>query len=517
MRREIKRKYAYGLLLCLSVNLLAGCKEKTVDYSMEGATESTQKENSVSNTVSRGKKELKQFADAPVWSSWKEEYDWSAENAKGEKVNITLRDVEVTVPDAEEMSVVEVKEPEFDAAYKKQISERIFGDTEIYYNDFAHLPRKDIVEQRESCQTLYQLAKDTEEVSYANVKYLTRQYQFDPENAEEWKDILEQELLRYDNALEAAGDVYTPVSKYDADEYLGTYGGMDYELSFSESDRVRKTDDGPYLNGKSEDGFFMNCRGKEISFRVKDIYQVCPEEVKEVEGLYYGYMASASQTNQSSLSKEDAKELAQDVVDELNLDYSVYNKCEPLSWWKGVRSGVSEAYYLSDGYIFYFDVGVDSVSFPQFGTQQTDWNFRKLKKETEEPQYFMKSQIEVYVNDKGVIGMRAYNPIETVSVSEGVDLLQLDVVKRIIREQLTEHFKDFRFKVGSFDGEKFIQFERLELIYFRVRDKENVGYYSYIPVWRLSGLTDISSLKYFANPVLINAIDGSVIDFYEEA
>lgn len=173
--------------------------------------------------------------------------------------------------------------------------------------------------------------------------------------------------------------------------------------------------------------------------------------------------------------------------------------------------------YFSDGYIFYFDAGVDTVSFTQFGTQQTDRNFRKLKKESEEPQYFLKAQIEVYVNDKGVIGMRAYNPVETVSISEGVDLLSLDAVKGIIKDQVTNHYKDFRFKVGVSDSGKYVHFGRLELIYFRIRNKENAGNYSYIPVWRLSGGYDSDYPKYLENPVLINAIDGSVIDFYEEA
>ena len=121
------------------------------------------------------------------------------------------------------------------------------------------------------------------------------------------------------------------------------------------------------------------------------------------------------------------------------------------------------------------------------------------------------------MNDKGVIGMRAYHPIETVSVSEGVDLLPLDDVKGIIKDQLVNHFADFRFKVEKLDGEKYIQFEHLELIYFRVRNRENEGYYSYIPAWRLFSDALASSRNFFEDPLLINAIDGSAIDFYEEA
>ncbi len=520
MRIGIRKRCIYAAFLCMGMNLLAGCKEKTVDYSVENETENTQEESGGNGSIGRGKKGLKQFADEPAFDNLADAEGWRGENAKGEEVGVTVYDAEVTVPDAEEMYVVEVKEPEFNAAYKKQLAEKIFGDAEVYYNDLAHLPRKDIEERRKECQYFYQIAKANEKIYYDTVKFRTRQYQFDPEKPEGWKDILEQELIRYDNALETAGDKLTAVSEYDADEYLGTYSGMTYELSFSENDKVRKRDDGPYVNAYSEDGFFMNCRGKEISLQVKDIYQVCPEEVKEVEGLFYRdlkdfSLSFAEKKNQCRLSEEVCKKLAKKFVDELNLGDYVYTNCANLNWWRGAAANFNDSGYVTDGYIFYFEAGIDSVSFVQFGTQENDWNYLKLKKEQEEPQYCLKARIEVYVNDKGVIGMRAYHPIETVSVSEGVDLLPLDAVKGIIKDQLENHFADFRFKVDKFEGNKFIQFQRLELIYFRVRNKENGGYYSYIPVWRLSGGFDYP--RYFENPLLINAIDGSAINFYDEA
>jgi len=63
-------------------------------------------------------------------------------------------------------------------------------------------------------------------------------------------------------------------------------------------------------------------------------------------------------------------------------------------------------------------------------------------------------------------------------------------------------------------------YDSLELIYLRMRDKEHEGYFSYVPVWRMAdvwfrggdGYADV-----YTNPILINAIDGSVIDFYDEA
>lgn len=271
MRRGRRKRYVYGALLCVGMNLLAGCKEKTVDYSMEGATESILEENGISNTVVRGKKGVKRFLDEPRWIEC-----MSVVNAKGEEVPIDVGWDNVTVPDVDEMFVIEVQEPEFDTAYKKQLAERIFGDAEIYYNDLAHLPKKDIEERRERCQAVYRLAEESQRIAYGDMELLAKQHQFDLVNVEGWKDIdaenikgwkevLEQELLRYDNVLETAGTVYTPVSEYDVSEFLGTYSGMAYQLSFLESGRVRERDDGPY-NSESKPDCFMNCRGKEISF-----------------------------------------------------------------------------------------------------------------------------------------------------------------------------------------------------------------------------------------------------------
>ncbi len=531
--RGKKKCLFMGIWLCLSINLLAGCKEKTVDYSMGEEAESEQKENGASNTVAIRKKGLKQFADE---ESWRE--NMIAENAKGEEVPVSIGWYNVTVPDVEEMFVVEVQEPEFDAVYKKQLAERIFGDAEIYYNDLAHLPKQDIEERRERCQAVYQLAEESKGViSYSDMEGFAEKCQFDLEGAEKWKEIdaqnvrdwkgvLEQELLSYDDVIKTAGSIYTPVSGYDVNEYLGTYSGIAYHLSFSECERIRREGEGFVYGEKNENNCFMNCRGKEISFFAKDIYQVCPEAVKEVEGLYYqafkiGSSMGVMPENQCGLSEEEARELAQSFVEELKLNYSVYVNTEPLGWWTGKDWGDINVQYLLDGYIFHFEAGIESMSFPQFGTQNTDGFFRQKKTKSEEAQYDMDAQIEVYVNGKGVIGMRAYNPIETLTVSEGVNFLPLDAVKEILLNEISGQFETFRLKftdgaeILDEEGTEFVDLSHMELIYFRVRDKENAGYYSYIPVWRLSGI-HYSSGK-IENQVIINAIDGSVIDFYDEA
>ena len=488
MRREIKRKYAYGLLLCLSVNLLAGCKEKTVDYSMEGATESAQKENSVSNTVSRGKKGLKQFADVKYWKE-----SWTRVNEEGEESGGYV-EVDISVPDVEQMFVAEVKELELDTAYKKQLTERIFRDGEIYYGDVEYLPKKELEERREYCEVMRQSGS---------------------EDGTDW----EKELSIYEEALKTAGETYTPADGYDAAAYLGTYAGESYELSFLEYDVGEVPDkmaeyqqfrNRPFVKSagdQNEDGFVICCRCKEILFTAKDLYRFCPEEVKAVENLNYKALErNLAVENRCKLSEEEAREQAESFLKELKLEYPAYVYAEPLGWRTGADTGNDMADYVADGYVFLFDAGIDSVSFTRYGTQETDRYFSR-KKGAEEIRYSMKARLEIYINDKGVIGMRDQNPVETIGVSEEIEMLPINVIQEIMKEQI---------ELDDFSGTR----DSLELIYLRMRDKEHEGYFSYVPVWRMAdvwfrggdGYADV-----YTNPILINAIDGSVIDFYEEA
>ena len=168
------------------------------------------------------------------------------------------------------------------------------------------------------------------------------------------------------------------------------------------------------------------------------------------------------------------------------------------------------------------------MSFARYGSQEIELDFAVQKKESEEQQYYMKARMEVYVNENGVIGMKAQNPIEITAVLGETRLLSMDAIQGIIKEKLTDASEMFRFKYGYLigeslgaDGDKnFLSFNNMELIYFRVRDKENAGYYSYVPAWRLAYVTSRDVDGYATcvkEQVLINAIDGSVIDFYEEA
>lgn len=416
MRYKRMRMLAIGVAATLSMTLLCACgKEQNIDYTIEGMTETEQPQND------GGKSGLSQF-DGEVW-----EENWTVRTGEteweGQTVDVVTNivvDAEIVVPKAEQMSVIEVKEPEFDEEYKETIAERIFESDDFYY-----------------------------------------------ENG-----------------------------------YIGSYAGREYRLSFVEE--------------PGDEVFIRSI--KQIFMAPTNLYEVCPDKYKNVEDLICSaWMLGNYVENQCQISEADALKEAEEFVEKLGLNYSVVSTTRPLVWGVppeviSITDGLDSEDWGIDGYVFSFDLGVDGISFVDYGMEEDYADFWSKTERKEEVQYSMQARLQVYVTDKGVIQMVANNPVEIIGVSEGVELLPLDTVKGIIKEALKEQWEAFRFD----DVEKY--YDGMELIYFRVRDKENPGKYSYVPTWRLGSVTrdTIQHLISIKDPVLINAIDGSVIDFYNE-
>ncbi len=471
MKRQILIRYlSVGLLAGISMGLLTGCQDEgNIDYSIDGVTESAKRESN------GGKSGVEQFKDEELW-----EAEWSVQSEEsgwGPTMIDVIVDAKITVPRTEQMSVIEVVEPEFDATYKEQIAERVFENTDIYYGDIAHLPKQELEEMEED--------------------FVVGSKMFIESPADEAK--ADKMMLDYKELLENANDTYTKVEQYTGNEYIGTYGDLSYELIFAEEEG---------------DGVFVK-RMKEIYFGVKDLHDVCPEAFKDVPAISCEPWQRGNMIeNQCEISEEEALKEAQRFAEKLGLEYSVLSHPCPLVWGDATISNDETNDWVANGYVFSFDYGVDDISFMEFGREDEYNDFWTNTQNEKERQYSLEARMQIYVTDQGIIRMRAYNPIETLNISERVELLPLDTIKNIIEEQIETSYDEFRFSHMIAE----IRFDRMDLIYFRVRDKENPRHYSYIPTWRLSNLTEDEELhlKSIVNPILINGIDGSVIDFYDE-
>ena len=424
-RKKVVKLLNAVLLLCLCLSIPAGCKNKTVDYDIDGVTESR---GSTKRVYGNGEEGLKQFSEDSHWNE-----EWTAEDSDGGQYQCEV-DVDISVPDAEQMYVIEVEEDPLDEAERERIADKLFG-----------------------------AGKNTE----------------------------------------------------DENTYSGKYDGISYELNFGGDgtayEAYLKYVGNEFKYPEAQD--FLYSRMKNIFFVPKDMYQVCPEEVRDVDGLYYeaGDMG-ASIENQCGLSEEEAQKLAQSFVEDLEMEYPVYAGLRPLRWFKGTSFSNEDINYMTDGYVFFYDAGIDNLSFVQYGTKGNYW-FSEDDESKLTRKYSLRSRMEIYVNENGIIGMRAYNPVKTRYVSKEVKLLPLKTVKGIIKEYSNQN--------KLLTSKEYPVVDELELIYFRVRDKKNSGYYSYIPTWRLSdvgGRDDKlnASLIFTDTLIFINAMDGSVIDLYEE-
>ncbi len=468
-----RRIGSIAVAVALAIGLFSGCsREKTIDYSIEGMEQDKQSGNG------GGISDLHQLAER---EDWEEKWDMPSGEIleyEGQTLDLYMEvDINAPImgPKTSQMSVVEVEEPEFSAEYKEEIAKRLFDSGEIYYADYSHLPKKDLQEIRDRL--------DAGETVY--VEFPIREH-------------IEKDAEALDN-IENAKETYTPVEDYTDNLYIGLSGGRLYNLAFWEEGG----------------GAYTYRRTKHIVWTVRDIQTVCPEKVKEQENIEFSPWDRGSWVeNQCQISEEEARKEAQQFVDRLGLEYSVYSFTYPLLWGEAPAPGAiasGKDWYI-DGYVFTFDLGVDGISFVGYGMEEDYEDFYQNKEPTAEVQYSMDARLKVYVTEQGIIRMEADNPLEITHVMDGVGLLPFDTIQGIMRDKMNEQPKFFHFDI--FD----IHFNEMELLYFRVRDREEPGKFSYVPAWRLAVVTRDELLNRITirNPVLVNAIDGSLIDFYDE-
>ena len=479
-----KNTLRMAFLLSLCMGILSGCgKEKTVDYTIEGIAETVQP------PLEAAKSGIDQFAGEEVWvETWDNvkigETEWDGvmlDTIAGYDV-----DAKIILPQAKQMSVIEVKEPEFDAEFRRTMAENIFGTDGIYYGDVAHMTKRDLQEIQNY------IAKGST-VSMTPLRY-GFSVNVNKEKYENLYDALEH--------IEDAPETYTQVAEYNTDEYLGTYEGQMYRLIF-----------GVWPPDSSNE--YRSC--KKITLMVKNLYEVCPEDVKEVKNLVCSAWTMGDWVeNECALSEEEALKEAEAFVEKLGLDYTVHSYTYPLLWGTPpqyvTEDSVADGWCVN-GYVFYFDLGVDGISFVNYGTEEEYYSFGENADKN--AKYSMVARLQIYVTDKGVIKMVADNPVEIINISEDVKLLPLDTVKSIMKESASTHWDALSFWGNGGYGNCF---DEMELLYFRISDKENPGRYSYVPAWRLGAVTryPMSGKIRIDIPILINAIDGSFINFGDE-
>ncbi|MGN0342189.1 MAG: DUF6034 family protein [Roseburia sp.] len=496
MEINIRKFLSMGLAACVGAGVLTGCGNKTVDYSLDDTevTESTQGESSSG---------LAQLTDAKKW-----EAEWKATTESGNAIEFNVN-AEITVPEADSMHVIEVQAPVEEDAYTEQVAKAVFGDEEVYYYDDVRLPKEPLQEK---------IADYEDEIAANQVLLEDEHHPVGAYMEKEIQNTIQEEqekLAACKAALKTASENYTPVDVYDGEVYRGMIDGAAYILRVewpSSNGKITFSDaEGGVISVEVEgDGPLNEQKEVEISLYPEDVYQVCPEEVAEAEGLAYETFSLENCENECALTEAQAGDIAKQTLENVGFSNPVQRRTDAVYWYGDIEDLGDGTFQTNtqrtDGYWFRYELGIDELSLTGFGGEALYWDYDKSS-----GFYSMGAYADVYVTERGVIAMEVHNPVEVTGVTREVKLLPLENIQKIISDELMEHPERY-----PFAGQTQVSFNAMELIYFRVHDDSREGYYSYIPAWRLCDHTgDFFGLT-CENTVMVNAMDGSVIDLAEE-
>lgn len=463
------------LACCLLAEVLTGCSDhKKVDYDLE-TQKGTQSEAGG----------MSQFADA---SRWTDEMDYTDSDGRQFKL---LVNADIKIPDVDSMSVVEVEKSVPDADFKRQVVEGFCDEGDIYYHDSAHYTREEldaaILGTQEGIEDMERYLESV--TGYENLPGYDEQIS----NIQEQQDTLMQLLQEYQDAYENAGDTYTPAEEYDScNQFIGYRDGVAYDISFPGE---------------------VDGSGITISPWSTEEVVGSPDSLKDYDYLGWSPGSADEGDNQCSLSMEDARRLADELAQLCGGSSQIFCEVAGMEWsgWSVNDEGevtVESDQNVLSGYCFTYGSGVDGLAFQSFGTYEDYVDMEKTGME-EETFYDLKDSMEIMVMDGGMVSITVQYPLTVRQITEQVELLPLSSIQDIMENEIRENFDQYHYDGWSRGVTK--SFNLLELIYFRVKNPDDPDVYSYVPAWRLS-----QEASGYHHPILVNAVDGSVIYLEEE-
>lgn len=471
----LRRNAAVVLAGCMTAAFLGGCSDEKVNYNV--GTEETGGGNTGS---------LKQFTDEEKWSD-----EWNVSLEGGETIRLSVN-ANVVIPETNSMSVVEVEQTIVDAEYKKHFMSVLFDNGELYYHDNAHRTKAEWEDRIAELEALIALNEDTIQGQRLESDVMSR--------ADAFLASLEDELQECRSYQQSAPDDYVPADSFDnCNEFIGYRGEVPFTVNFAMND------------DKTVSGVRVECMDGRLCV---------PESLRGYDGVevFDQQRPADADANLCNMSMEEAKQLADQFIDGIGRSGQV---CWQMgdAWWSAYTEHKEETVpwveYVDGavcGYRFVYGTGVDGRAFAEYGGMTVFDQFKTAIDDTwggpeEVPGGFYDSndQISLVVTDAGVVDVAMDYPVDMTNVTGQVELLPLDSVKGIMKNEVMEHADDYDFRQSKY-------YNTMELMYFRLKNHEKQGSYSYVPAWSLSA--KIGETRQHA--VLVNAIDGSVIHMEDE-
>ncbi len=372
--------------------------------------------------------------------------------------NIQIIDDKIDIPYTNDMSVVYLQTVKTDNSYKQKIAEAIFDAGQDIYCCDQRI--KDQVEQD------LELAKEEYEDRLAQG--------LDVSDSELHIEQLEAELLKVSEEYPLAGD-------YQGNSFCGVIDGKDYTLSFYNhfdgSDGISA-----YLFGPYGDTEYLYFEGPPI------------DEMTE--------------TNLCEMTPDDASDAAEKIKEQCGITGMEQSDILALEWrtidYSETENNTDIEY---NGYVVKYTKEINGTQVYQgkldnvknLGLDNVDFDIP-----TED--------FTVYVNDNGLIQVH-WKMIfsETGKEDPSVKLLTWDEVLDAFSSHLPEYYAKYP------TDDKSIVFNDVRLTYYPVTDENEENGYKFIPVWVFAECEDYSGTKDPLQLIIINAMDGSIIDLPEQA
>jgi hypothetical protein len=318
------------------------------------------------------------------------------------------------------------------------------------------------------------------------------------EEDEDRRFMLEGELDYYDEyindleqQIQEAPDEVADTYSYEADTYVGTIGDYEYTLRF----------------GYGEADTYWNLRMNNDVCEYRPAYDsydasvsaYSEDEISDIKE------AVSSEENKCDLNENQALSMAEDYLDDFGITDTVLTETSELYWTYSDSEG--QQHIDKDGYSFTFRREVD-------GQPVNNLNINEVDNICQNNVYVPVEEYEIRLDCQGYLNISCNGFFQmTDKEDENVSLLSFRDMLEKADENISEYYKKYDTKYGT------VEFNNICLTYYPVADEETENTYMYIPVWILSQseADDYYSKTYPQQMVVINAMDGSVIDLTENA
>ena len=418
---------------------------------------------------------------------------WTAAIDGGKSIPVQMK-CEISGSDNQPDSIVDVTSMEIDSNNKERIAKGAFGN-EVYLFDAEHMCERDLRQRLSREEEV--LKKGYNTLEYVQVSH--------PEAVKEYRKKTIAELKRrVDRAkklLNTAPKEPVPAQdgEYDGNSYMGYIDDIAFRLEFTPRTRGNKAHKvSDYTWWRYWD---TSTEASNIELLPVDIKGFAPEELQDAwEIMTDGLVMETSFLNVCDLSEEEAEEKAVDMLQRLGFTDMVKVSARDLVWMGvDMNDNSWDADSIADGYVFNFQTGVDGNVLDVF------------EDEIRNDLPYGKEEIQVQVNDKGIVKVIINYPIQVGSITPNVKLLELEDVKDMLQTQLPtyismyvegyEKSREEEPSINNFRG------TYLQLLYGRINDPEDPRHFTYVPVWELTGYFDrVDMVKFY-----VNGIDGSYI------